>query len=603
MTDYRIQSGEEMVGSGHPSKSDTLNRLALVGHNTDGTHKAWADILEYGAVGDGSTDDTTAIQAAINTGEKVYVPGTSAYYKITSALTVLSNTELVGDGVRSQIRQVTSNTNIITGTSVNDVVIEGLYLYGPGDASADADGNGIYLSDCNRIKVFNNKFTNIGNTGVHLKNSNYCHVLDNIMVSFAHDVQDAADIAVKYSSSYNTIRGNKCISGTGTGILIQAVTAGDYASWNDVIGNLVTAHDRYGIVLYSASATAYVYGCRVIGNIVKDISDVTATTFGAGIYALYTSRTTISGNHVENTNTGTTADTLTPAGIGVNDSVDVSVVGNTVKGCQWYGIKVKDPSAYGGGVNVISNNVTDCVKSGIYGIAVLHLNISGNTVKGCNQGIYVKNSGTGGDAHITGNFCISNTNNGILNDGFYNSLIKDNTCKSNTTHGIAVTNAQRVKIDSNNCRSNTTRGIDINTGNSYIEVVNNDCSANSYGIVRNTGSASIRFEGNSSYSNTTADWSNGPLVDLPVNDATPTVAGNSLVRTANTNPTTITMFDDGTSGQEITVIFNDANTTIDFTGTNLKGNVGVDFTGAVGDIMTGVFDGTDWYFQVHDNTP
>ena len=28
-----------MVGSGHPTKADTLNRLALVEHNTDGTHK------------------------------------------------------------------------------------------------------------------------------------------------------------------------------------------------------------------------------------------------------------------------------------------------------------------------------------------------------------------------------------------------------------------------------------------------------------------------------------------------------------------------------------------------------------------------------------
>ena len=29
-----------MVGAGHPTKSDTLNRLSLVEHNTDGSHKA-----------------------------------------------------------------------------------------------------------------------------------------------------------------------------------------------------------------------------------------------------------------------------------------------------------------------------------------------------------------------------------------------------------------------------------------------------------------------------------------------------------------------------------------------------------------------------------
>ncbi|MBI5599653.1 MAG: hypothetical protein HY890_07955 [Deltaproteobacteria bacterium] len=38
MPDQRIQSTEKMVGAGHPSLSDTLNRLALVEHNSDGTH-------------------------------------------------------------------------------------------------------------------------------------------------------------------------------------------------------------------------------------------------------------------------------------------------------------------------------------------------------------------------------------------------------------------------------------------------------------------------------------------------------------------------------------------------------------------------------------
>lgn len=39
MADQTIVYTEEMVGSGHPTKADTLNRLALVAHNTDGTTK------------------------------------------------------------------------------------------------------------------------------------------------------------------------------------------------------------------------------------------------------------------------------------------------------------------------------------------------------------------------------------------------------------------------------------------------------------------------------------------------------------------------------------------------------------------------------------
>jgi hypothetical protein len=38
--DQRTQYNEELVGAGHPSKSDTINRLALVQHTNEGIHKA-----------------------------------------------------------------------------------------------------------------------------------------------------------------------------------------------------------------------------------------------------------------------------------------------------------------------------------------------------------------------------------------------------------------------------------------------------------------------------------------------------------------------------------------------------------------------------------
>ena len=39
MSDQRIQYDEEMVGAGHPTKPDTLNRLALAETGTDGKGK------------------------------------------------------------------------------------------------------------------------------------------------------------------------------------------------------------------------------------------------------------------------------------------------------------------------------------------------------------------------------------------------------------------------------------------------------------------------------------------------------------------------------------------------------------------------------------
>ncbi|MBI2178106.1 MAG: hypothetical protein HYU38_07205 [Candidatus Tectomicrobia bacterium] len=54
MADQRAQYTEEAVGAGHPTKADVVNRLALVEHNTDGTHKAvqpWVDKTDSRALG------------------------------------------------------------------------------------------------------------------------------------------------------------------------------------------------------------------------------------------------------------------------------------------------------------------------------------------------------------------------------------------------------------------------------------------------------------------------------------------------------------------------------------------------------------------------
>ena len=85
-------------------------------------------------------------------------------------------------------------------------------------------------------------------------------------------------------------------------------------------------------------------------------------------------------------------------------------------------------------------------------------------------------------------------------------------------------------------------------------------------------------------------------------DATPDVSGGTVFKTANTLATTITMFDSGAEGQIIWVLINDTNTTIDFTGTNLAGNAGVDWSPTTGDTLQAVFISPKWYCRISDNT-
>lgn len=84
-------------------------------------------------------------------------------------------------------------------------------------------------------------------------------------------------------------------------------------------------------------------------------------------------------------------------------------------------------------------------------------------------------------------------------------------------------------------------------------------------------------------------------------DATPSVGTGDCRHflTANSNPTTITAFDDGFVGQEIWVVFGDANTTLDFyPSTTLRGNAHVDRAMGQNDAIHAVFDGSTWFVTV-----
>lgn len=86
------------------------------------------------------------------------------------------------------------------------------------------------------------------------------------------------------------------------------------------------------------------------------------------------------------------------------------------------------------------------------------------------------------------------------------------------------------------------------------------------------------------------------VVAFAADDATPDVSDGNAFKTANANPTTITNFDGGVEGQEVWVLVDDSNTTIDFnTGTNIIGNKGANFVAAQGDFILFVRHSGKWY--------
>lgn len=95
-----------------------------------------------------------------------------------------------------------------------------------------------------------------------------------------------------------------------------------------------------------------------------------------------------------------------------------------------------------------------------------------------------------------------------------------------------------------------------------------------------------------------ADTGYSAEITLTSLDTTPSLAGGNYFVTANAGATTITVFDDMKNGQEKWVRVNDANTTLDLSGTTMKGNNGSDYVAASGDMLHVKMIGGNQYITI-----
>lgn len=96
----------------------------------------WVNVRSVGAVGDGTADDTSAIQSAITNNNVIYFP--AGHYKISSAIT-LHGVTIIGDGAATTIiEQTNTSADGFTGSNVAYLRISGIQLLGPGSGTGSA---------------------------------------------------------------------------------------------------------------------------------------------------------------------------------------------------------------------------------------------------------------------------------------------------------------------------------------------------------------------------------------------------------------------------------------------------------------------------------
>ena len=320
----------------------------------------------YGAVGDGTTVDTVAVQAAFNAGtSRVYLPpGTY----LCNPLTITSTLTVFGQGT---IKANADSANLILVSATNSV-LDGIGLTGTGnfsDSTAIAANDRVCLvkfTAANGV-VRNCTMTNAYEIFIHFYQVTGCSAEGNRLIGGITTFADTGYQGIRGDSVTNCMVANNKVIANGTGktqeAIVFAQNSGTQADIT-VIGNQV-----YG---------CHDHGVYVIGAENVSITGNTFFTDGAGI--VYTSVDGWNGgpswtNYAGASITGNTCRKdggANQVGIYLRDCNNTTCVGNSVEGHP-VGIQMT-PVQYNTTSNRISNNVI--AHNSISGISVAGISIA-----------------------------------------------------------------------------------------------------------------------------------------------------------------------------------------------------------------------------------
>ncbi|TSA53232.1 MAG: right-handed parallel beta-helix repeat-containing protein [Actinobacteria bacterium] len=531
--------------------------------------------------------ESTAGVLKVGNGTSFTSIGGSAYY--ASAAGIRCNGTDEAAALQTIINTLPSNSRLVIDCAVT-IGAAGLQILNKTDVTIDGESRGSItllaratqngaLSSAKAAVLFD---SNARSTirGLRFLGGGFDHDLLSVTRNTNSLIEDnsfvnggSTGVVVAFGNTGNRYLRNRVEGSVGTsrGLWIGNISTATAEHYALIEGNIISATGGTGIVMAGDHF-------RAIGNRSNNSiagSGLIVSSFDSG--GVSTQYVIVANNFLQdNFGSGFQSDCSTAA-----DFVgDVTLTGNLISGNLASGIYLVRTKRW----TITGNHIHDNTVAGVTIDNASSIVISGNSIydsrvggartqlKGIGS---VASDGNISDVSISGNNIYNNTTLGMqvgANAGktSANVSMQSNMIRSNSTHGLHVTE------------------VDVGSVTQSI-VIGNNVTGNTTSDLR-IDPTDVTIEGN--IFNTTSGSSPNLYKTFTNLDTTPSVSGRKFFRTNNTAPTTITMFDDGTPGQEITIYFADANTTIT-DGGNLK--LSAAFTSTADDTMQLVFTAGVWY--------
>ena len=305
------------------------------------------NVKDFGATGDGTTDDAEAIQAAIDAaysggGGQVLFPVPSSAYLVNTALVLKSNVQLLGMGYASRIRTTASVSTIHDNDSaVTDVRVNGLRI------SAASGQYAIFLNSTTSARVMvDHCHFDSGKRAISVDGATDVTIAENTFTALTENtLQIGSSEPAALTTKRVTIRGNHASASS-------TVDGSVYAVWS-VDGVAISSNTADGCGITVGTSTHY-HSIYVRAS--EDVAIASNTSRGQrGGAAIHVHAEGNKSQEVaisENICTGSTD----YVGIRCNHVDGLSVVGNAVAENDSVGVFVSNSSGVVVGDNTLRDN-------------------------------------------------------------------------------------------------------------------------------------------------------------------------------------------------------------------------------------------------------